>query len=96
MGLTRSIAHDINDSSIAALEGNKPGGTSGYVWNPVQGGLPVGGDPIYQFGANFGINNSNNVVGYNIAGFDGGQAIYTQFNGAGWDVGVEIGPQAVR
>jgi len=99
LGLKRSIAYDINDAGVAALEGDNPngfGGTAGYAWSIMMGGTPAGADPIYRFGANYGINNANDLVGFAAAGFDGAQAIYARFNGKGWDVGIEIGPQAVR
>ncbi len=93
---TFSIAHDINNSGTVAIEGGAPGNSGGWAWNPLFGGLAAGADPIYRIGGNRGINDSNHMVGYAQAGFDGGQAIYTNFNGAGWDVGTEIGPQGVR
>ncbi|MFT5423937.1 MAG: putative HAF family extracellular repeat protein [Phycisphaerales bacterium] len=96
MGLTSSRGNDINNNGVVAMQGNKPGGTAGYAWNTTMGGTQAGADPIYDFGSNFGINDRNNIVGYAAAGFDGAQAIHTTFNGAGWDVGTEIGPQAVR
>ena len=99
MAFTSSIAYDINDNGMVALQGDNPGPfgfTAGWVWNQAQGGIPAGADPIYRFGANYGINNLNDVVGFGAVGFDGAQAILARFNGAGWDNGVEIGPQAVR
>ena len=31
------------------------------VWSLAQGGIPAGADPIYRFGANYGINNLNDL-----------------------------------
>jgi uncharacterized membrane protein len=99
MAFSYSTGYDINDNGIVALQGDHPGPfgfTAGWVWKLGMGGIPAGADPIYRFGANLGINNQNDIVGYASAGFDGGQAILTRFNGVGWDTGIEIGPQAVR
>jgi probable HAF family extracellular repeat protein len=99
MGFTESIAYDINDSGVVALQGNHPGPfgfTAGYVWNETFGGTQAGADLFYRFGGNHGINNLNDVVGFAAAGFDGQQAILAAFNGFGWNKGTEIGPQAVR
>ncbi|MCA9300007.1 MAG: hypothetical protein KDA28_13130, partial [Phycisphaerales bacterium] len=95
MGLSFSRAFDVNNASNVAMQGNTLRGTGGYVWNPLMGGIQAGADPIYTFGGNRGINDRNNLAGWAQAGFDGGQAIFTLFNGAGWDVGIEVGPQAV-
>ncbi|MFT5423936.1 MAG: putative membrane protein [Phycisphaerales bacterium] len=96
MGLTLSIGNDINDYGVAALQGNQPRGTGGYSWSLPLGGVQAGPDPIYNFGANLGINNQNDMVGYGAAGFDGAQAIRTDFDANHWDVGVEIGIPAIR
>jgi len=99
MEFSNSIGYDINNNGIVALQGDHPGPfgfSAGWVWSLTMGGIPAGADPIYRFGANFGINNLNDVVGYGSAGFDGVQAILARYNGAGWEVGLEIGPQAVR
>ena len=99
MGLTRSIAFDINDNGVVALQGDHPGEfgqTAGFAWSMSMGGTQAGPDLLYKFAANNGIDNLNNLVGEAAVSFDGGQAIYTNFNGLGWDVGIEIGPQAVR
>lgn len=98
LGLKFSTAFDVNDSGVVAMQGDNPnfGPTTGWVWSMDQGGTPAGADPLYRFGANYGINNDNDMVGYAAAGFDGAQAIYTQFVGKGWATGIEIGPQAVR
>ena len=99
IGLNHSIAYDLNDNGVVALQGDNPngfGGTAGYAWSLSMGGTPAGADPIYDFGANHGINILNDMVGFAAAGFDGAQAIHTAFHGTGWDIGTEIGPQAVR
>jgi uncharacterized membrane protein len=99
LALNFSTANDINDGGVAALQGDSPnpfGSTAGWAWSMALGGTPAGGDSIYRLGANHGINNSNDLAGYAAAGFDGAQAIYTRFNGKGWDIGIEIGPQGVR
>jgi uncharacterized membrane protein len=99
MAFTHSIAYDINDNGVVALQADHPGPfglTAGWVWSLAMGGIPAGAVPLYRFGGNYGINNLNDIVGFGAAGFDGGQAILARFNGAGWDDGVEIGPQAVR
>jgi uncharacterized membrane protein len=99
LGFAHSIAYDINDNGVVALQGDHPGPfgfNAGWVWNEALGGIPAGADLFYRFGGNRGINNANDLVGYGAAGFDGGQAILARFNGAGWDTGIEIGPQAVR
>lgn len=99
MGFTYSIGYDINDSGVVALRGDHPapyGFSIGWVWSQAMGGIQAGADPIYRFGANFGINNLNDVVGYGAAGFDGAQAILARFDGTRWETGIEIGPQAVR
>jgi hypothetical protein len=99
MAFTHSIAYDINDNGVVALQGDHPGPfglTTGWVWSPGMGGIPAGPPLVYRFGGNFGINDLNDIVGFGAAGFDGGQAILARFNGTGWDEGVEIGPQAVR
>jgi probable HAF family extracellular repeat protein len=94
-----SIAFDINDGGTVVLQADHPGEFgffTGWVWSEAFGGIPAGPDPLYRFGANFGINDLNDVVGYGAVGFDGHQAILARFNGRGWDNGIEIGPQAVR
>jgi probable HAF family extracellular repeat protein len=99
MGFSDSMAYDINDNGVVALQGDHPGPfgiTTGYVWNETFGGTQAGPNLFYRFGGNHGINNLNDVVGLAAAGFDGQQAILATFNGFGWDLGTEIGPQAVR
>lgn len=99
MRFTYSIAWDINDNGLLALKGGHPdpyGDTIGWVWSPETGGVLAGADPIYRFGGNHGINNLNDVVGYGAAGLDGAQAVLARYDGERWEVGVEIGPQAVR
>jgi uncharacterized membrane protein len=99
MSLDHSTAYDLNDGGVVALQGDHPGEfglTTGFVWSLSMGGTQAGPDPFYRFGANFGINILNDLVGNAAASFDGAQAIYARFNGAGWDTGIEIGPQAVR
>jgi uncharacterized membrane protein len=99
LNVKHSMAYDVNDNGIVALQGDelsRPGRTTGYAWSVAMGGIQAGADPIYRFGANYGINNLNTLVGYAAAGFDGAQAIHASFNGQGWDTGIEIGPQAVR
>lgn len=99
MGFTYSIGYDINDNGVVALRGDHPepfGFSIGWVWSHAMGGVQAGADSIYRFGANFGINNLNDVVGYGAAGFDGAQAILAPFDGTRWGIGIEIGPQAVR
>jgi len=95
MSFIHSIAYDINDAGVVALEGGRPGDTGGYAWNEMFGGMAAGADPLYDLSGNYGINNNNDMVGYAAAGFDGTQAIHTTFNGGGWNLGLEIGPQAV-
>lgn len=98
LGLVRSVAYDLNDAGFVAMEGDNPvrAGTAGWVWSRTLGGTPAGADPIYRFGANFGIDEGNNLVGYAAVGFDGAQAIHTPYDGKGWGIGTEIGPQGVR
>ena len=94
-----SIGYDINDNGIVALKGDHPEPyqfSTGYVWSPAMGGVQAGADLLYRFGGNHGINNFNDVVGYGAAGLDGAQAILARYDGARWEVGDEIGPQAVR
>jgi uncharacterized membrane protein len=98
-GFTSSIAYDINDNGVVALQADHPGPvgvTAGWVWDLARGATPAGANLLYRRGGNRGINDLNDIVGFGAVRFDGGQAILARFNGTGWDVGVEIGPQAVR
>jgi uncharacterized membrane protein len=98
-GFTNSIAYDINDNGVVALQADHPGPlgfTAGWVWSLAVGSTPAGADLLYRLGGNRGINDLNDLVGFGAVRFDGGQAILARFNDNGWDTGVEIGPQAVR